>query len=67
MRVFDILVDGTPVATQKLDRQKPGEFVEVAYKIPSSLAAGKERVTVKFQAHPGNIAGGVFDIRLLRE
>jgi hypothetical protein len=30
------------------------------------LTRGKQKVTVRFQAHPGNIAGGVFGVRMLR-
>jgi len=65
-RVFDILVDGTPVATQKLDRNQPNRFFDQLYPIPPQLTKGKQKVTVRFQAHPGNIAGGVFDLRVLR-
>jgi len=65
-RVFDILVDGTPVATQKLDRNQPNRFFDQLYPIPPQLTKGKQKVTVRFQAHPGNIAGGVFDLRMLR-
>ncbi|MCX7824623.1 MAG: hypothetical protein N2689_03600, partial [Verrucomicrobiae bacterium] len=65
-RVFDILVDGEKIATQKLAQNKPGEFFEVEYPIPAQLTAGKQRVTVKFQAHPQAIAGGLFGCRTLR-
>jgi hypothetical protein len=29
--------------------------------LPKELTEGKASVTVKFQAHPGQMAGGVFD------
>ena len=66
-REFDILVDGRNLATQKLIREKPGEFFEAEYKIGSAYTQGKDHVTVKFQSRPGNNAGGVFGLRLLRE
>jgi len=33
--------------------------------IPEELTKNKNRLTVKFQARPGNTAGGIFDIRLI--
>ncbi len=65
-RTFDVLVDGEKVATQKLDRDKPDEFFEVEYPIRPELTRGKKQVTVKFQAHPGNMAGGVFGCEMLK-
>jgi len=65
-RTFDVLVDGEKLATQKLDRDKPDEFFEVEYPIPAELTRGKGQVTVKFQAHPNNTAGGVFGCEMLK-
>lgn len=65
-RTFDILIDGTKIAEQTLDRNKPNEFFDVAYPVPQELRKGKERITVKFQAHPNNIAGGLFGCRLVK-
>jgi hypothetical protein len=59
-REFDILVEGEKVATQKLDHNRPGEFFEVEYPLSADLIRGKAVITVKFQAHPANFAGGVF-------
>ena len=64
-RTFDILVEGEQIATQTLDRPKPGEFVDIEYKVPPELTDGKQRVTVRLQAHPGQIAGGLFGCRML--
>jgi DUF1680 family protein len=63
-RVFDILVEGTRIATQTLEPSKPGEFIEVFYRIPRELIVGKQFATIRFQAHRGAQAGGVFDLRL---
>jgi len=65
-RTFDILVDGTEIATQALDRNKPNAFFQVEYPLPPELVKGKEKVTVRFQAQPGNTAGGVFDCGVLK-
>ncbi len=59
-RTFDILVDGTLIAAQTLDSNKPGKLFEVEYLIPSELTSGKQKITVKFQPHPDNTAGRVF-------
>jgi DUF1680 family protein len=64
-RTFDILVDGVKVATQTLNNDKPGQFFDVTYSIPGELTNGKQKVTVRFQAHPGNIAGGLYGLRMI--
>jgi uncharacterized protein len=65
-RVFDILVDGQKLATQRLDRNKPDQFYEEIYSLPAGTITGKAKVTVKFQAHPGATAGGVFGVRVMK-
>lgn len=65
-RAFDILVDGTKVFTQTLHEDKPGEYFDVVTPIPAELVAGKSKVTVRFQAHPGAMAGGLFGCRVVR-
>lgn len=64
-RVFDILVDGTKVATQQLQQNLPGTFFDVPHPLPVELTRGKEKVTVRLQAHPNAIAGGLFEARML--
>jgi uncharacterized protein len=65
-RVFDILIEGTKVATQTLRQNKPNEFFDVVYRIPAVLVHGKQFVTVRFQAHPGAIAGGIFHCAIVK-
>ncbi|MBI5830737.1 MAG: glycoside hydrolase family 127 protein [Armatimonadetes bacterium] len=65
-RTFDILVNGERLATQTLDRLKPGEFTDVAYRLPADMLMGKSKITVRFQGKPGNFAGGVFGLRVVR-
>lgn len=65
-RNFDILLDGEPVASQKLLANRPGDFFEQYHEIPASRTAGRSLVTVRFQSRPGDIAGGVFGVRMMR-
>jgi hypothetical protein len=65
-RTFDILVDGQKIATQSLNRNKPGELFEVEYPIPADLTRSKRHIVVRFQPHPGNLAGGVFGLWILK-
>ena len=65
-RTFDILVDNRKLATQTLSNNKPEQFWDATYRIPPELTKGKEKLTVKLQAHPGNFAGGLFGCRMVR-
>lgn len=65
-REFDILLDDIKITTQRLENNRPGEFFFACYQIPKELTSGKTKVTVKFQAHPGRTAGGVFDCRIIK-
>lgn len=42
------------------------KFQDVEYTIPNSMVKGKDHIRLKFQALPGNTAGAVYDIRLVR-
>lgn len=64
-RTFDVLVNDAKLATVKLNHNKPGEFYDEEYALPAELIDAK-RLVVKIQSHPGMMAGGVFDIRLVR-
>ena len=64
-QAFDILVDGEKIASQTLEIH-PTEFFDYEYPIPEALTRGKERITVKFQAHPDSIAGAVADVRVFQ-
>lgn len=65
-RTFDILVDGQLVATETLNRDKPGVFFERTYSVPLELTRGKQKVAVRFRAHPDNMAGGLYGLRVLK-
>ena len=66
-RTFDILVDGVKLATQSLQNDKPGEFFDVTYAIPEELTRGKSKITIRFQPHAGNTAGGFYGLRIIRK
>ncbi len=66
-REFDILVNGTKIATQKLFGEKPHDFIEKHYPVPAEILRTAENgcLTVRFTASRG-LAGGLYDVRLLR-
>ena len=66
-RTFDILVDGIKVATQSLQNDKPGEFFDMTYPIPENATRGKNKITIRFQGQSGNMAGGFYGVRLIRQ
>jgi hypothetical protein len=65
-RSFDVLVNGATIATQTLERNHPEEFFDETLAIPTALTQGRDHVTVRFQAKPGNTAGGVFGLRVVK-
>lgn len=65
-RRFDILVDGKILATQVLNRNQPGTFFDVEYPLSEEWTRDKSKLTVTFQATPGNMAGGLFGISALK-
>jgi len=69
-RTFEILVDGSRVGEQTIERHRPGSptknFFDVEYAIPADLTRGKQKVTVRFQATGGNETATVFGIRIIR-
>jgi uncharacterized protein len=69
LRTFNILVDGKRVGEQTIERQSPEQvarFFEVEYAIPAELVAGKQKVTVRFEATQENEIAAVFGIRMIR-
>lgn len=65
-KLFDILIEGERIATQRLDGARPGEFFEVDYPIPEALTRDRERVTIRFRpATDRDRCGPVFGVRIL--
>ncbi|MCX8157373.1 MAG: glycoside hydrolase family 127 protein [Verrucomicrobiae bacterium] len=67
-RTFEIFANGERLATETLNNSRPGEFFEKRYPIPPAVLArsANGRVLIRFAAKPGALAGGVFDVRLMK-
>lgn len=66
-RTFDILIDNQLLVTENIaGKWNISKFVNVEYAIPADMLTGKTSITVRFACKPGNIAGGVFYVRILR-
>ena len=66
-RTFDIFVNEEKLATERLDRPAPGLFLNKVYALPYLERTWGKPIVVRFNAHPGNMAGGIFGLRLLRQ
>src|SRR5439155_580943 len=51
---FEIQVDGRTISDQHLGLSDPHRFFDLEYRLPEDLVRGKSKVTVRFQAKPGN-------------
>ncbi|RPH89354.1 MAG: hypothetical protein EHM72_20505 [Calditrichaeota bacterium] len=65
-RLFDILINNTCIATQRLNYDHPNEFFNVVHSLSPEILGARTTLTVRFQAHPGRMAGGIFDLRVLK-
>jgi uncharacterized protein len=68
-RSFDLLVEGRKVGDQafaRLSPQEKGEFFDVEYQVPPDLAAGRQKVTIRFQATGGKEVAAVYGVRIVR-
>jgi DUF1680 family protein len=65
-KTFDILVNGKVIATENISNKKDGQFIYETYPVPQELTRGKHKITVRFQAQPGNTAGPVFGVRVVK-
>jgi hypothetical protein len=63
---FSIMVDGQEIATQRLDGEASGRFIEVDYAIPTELVRGKRLVRVRVAPIGPSRAGPMFGARLFR-
>ncbi|MEO8173292.1 MAG: DUF6805 domain-containing protein, partial [Sediminibacterium sp.] len=67
-RKFDIYIDDVKLVTEdNTGRWNQSKFINVEYAIPGAMLKDKDHVRVKFQALPGNTAGAVYHIRLVRK
>lgn len=65
-RTFDILVNGTKIATENISNVKPGEFFFKAYDLADQLTVNGASVNVKVVPHEGHRAGPVFGVRTIK-
>lgn len=65
---FDIFVNGKLLTTVNLDGSKGDEFFYIDYELPEAVIrnASNNILTVKFVAQKGSVAGGIYDVRLLK-
>lgn len=64
-REFDVLVERKVIASQKLQNNKPSEFFDVVHPLTEEMIGKRDKVRVRFAAHPGKVAGGVFGVRIV--
>jgi len=66
LRTFQILIDGDTLTRVNLtNKWKTEGIISVEYPLPAAWLAGKDTISVVFDALPGHVAGGVFGLRLL--
>ncbi len=65
-RRFDILIDGTRIATETLTGGTTGKFYDKVYPIPVSLMLNKASIEVTISASYDRTAGRVFGCRTIR-
>jgi DUF1680 family protein len=62
--MLDISVDGELLATQRLNREKEGDFFEARYAIPQALTSGKASIRVRLAPRPGTRGPSVYGVRV---
>ena len=65
-RTFDIMIDGTKVATEDLNKYKESRFYDISYQVPIELTRGKQKVSVKLLPKKDNSAGPVYGSRMVK-
>lgn len=67
-RKFEIFIEDEKLLTEEnTGRWNQSRFFDVEYDIPDRMVKGKDKIRVRFQSLPGNTAGAVYFIRLLRQ
>ncbi len=67
-RKFDIYIDDNKLLTEdNTGRWNQSKIFDVDYTIPDAMIKDKDHFRIKFQALPGNTAGAVYYIRLIRK
>ncbi len=63
-RIFDILIDGNVLATEKLHSKYPLTFYEEIYELPDAWVEGKKEITVEFRSAPGRKTGAIYGVKI---
>jgi len=68
-RSFDILINNQVVSSVTLTGNQGDSFFAVEYPIPAEILqnAADNKLTVKFVANSNSVAGGIYEVRLLRK
>jgi len=66
-KTFDIMINEKIIATENISNKRDGQFITEEYEIPSECINNCSKITVKFQAHKGNMAGPVFGVRTIKK
>ncbi|OFX42622.1 MAG: hypothetical protein A2X03_05140 [Bacteroidetes bacterium GWA2_40_15] len=54
-------------ATENITNRKEGQFIDITYDIPEDISRGRNKISIRFQAHHSNTAGPVFGIRTIKK
>lgn len=65
-RTFDILVDDVRIGNGVMPQTSVAKFINMHYRVPAPLIAGRKTITVRFVATGGNEVAPVFAIRTIR-
>lgn len=66
-RQFEIFVNDQLLSNVSLEGKGGDQFVNIDYPLPKNLLAQQPKtITIKFQAGEHSIAGGIFEVRLMR-
>jgi uncharacterized protein len=63
---FEILVDGTRIAEERLAGRPANRFYDVTYQVPTTVTQGKEQVVVRIQPRANMWAGSLSGARIVR-
>ena len=63
---FDIMVEGTRIASEDITEARGDKFFNVDYDIPPELTQGKLEVEVRISAQARRIAGPVYGVRTVQ-
>jgi len=66
-KTFNILVNNEVIATENITNIKDGQWIDIEYPVKPNLTQGKSKITVKFEAFKGHMAGPVFGVRTLKK